>query len=296
MISYLQYAQYLPKPTQQLDNASPGLGGWAEFLSSLFWPLVILIIFLFLWINPRRLRELLRPFRSLKMFGAEFVLSEKLSEEIGKDAEEAFILYRKQAKREYDRLVDRYDLRQKLESVIQSDVTRVLGSVHNIPGFRCTIHVPDILFKDTIYQLLDYYPTGGRRGRAWSARFGMIGKAWRLRESEIRGSVPTDARKLMLEWGMTSEEAAASGQGRKSFACVVLRDGEVMAGEGTAVGIFYMDSTEENAFGSDTATQKRLQRVILDGCRKRGLTNDLAKLRQELQSRSPMIKIYEEYR
>lgn len=295
MKSYLQFNQYYPGANVTVGQSIPALDGWSDILSSLIWPLVILVMFFYLFLSknaPQRLRHLLKPFRSLKMLGTEFVLSEKLSEEIGKDAEEAFELYRKQAKREYDRIVEIYGLREKLESVIQSDVTRVLGNTYKIPGFRCTIHVPDILFRETLYQLLDYYPSGGGRGRAWSVRFGIIGRAWRFGESETQGNVPTDAHKLILEWGMTREEAVASGQGRKSFACVVLRDDEVMGGGGNSVGIFYMDSTQENAFGDDTAARNRLHRVILDGCRKRGLTSDLAKLRKELQSRSPLIKIY----
>lgn len=295
MKSYLQYAQYPPKSMQQLDNASSGLEGWAGLLSSLsslLWPLIILIVFSYLFFSgdaPRRLRRLLKPFKSLKIFGAEFVLSEELSEEIKKDAEGAFELYRKQANREYDRLVEIYDLRQKLEDVLHSEVTQVLGrNIRDIQGFRCTIHVPDILFKETLYQLLDYYPRGGGRGRVWSIRFGIIGRTWRLKIPQSEGSIPTEAQKLIVEWGMTKEEAEASGQGRQSFTCVVLRDEEK-----TPVGIFYMDSTIKDAFGADNKeTRDKLEKAIENGCKKNGLTKGLTDIKKELKSRSPLISIY----
>ena len=50
-------------------------------------------------------------------------------------------------------------------------------------GYRATVHIPDVLFSDTLYQLLDYWPKGKGGGRRFSARFGILGLAWRLEES-----------------------------------------------------------------------------------------------------------------
>jgi hypothetical protein len=55
---------------------------------------------------------------------------------------------------------------------------------------RGTIHVPDIIFKEYLYQLTKYYVltengsrVEGSPGRRFSMRFGIIGRAWRLKES-----------------------------------------------------------------------------------------------------------------
>ena len=223
----LSMASFLQNISSSLSQPEL-ISSYAELISSLIWPIIFFFIFFYLLFKkdvPRRLRNLLKTFKSIKMFGSEFTLNEELSDEIGKDAEEAFEYYRKQVNREYDRFVEMYDIRQKLESVIKSkEVISALGKnikdfkgIKDIPGFRCTIHVPDILFRDTIYQLLDYYPSGRGVSRTWSARFGIIGRAWRLRKSQTQGNVPTENNELIVEWGMTQEEADKSGKGRKSF-------------------------------------------------------------------------------
>jgi hypothetical protein len=249
------------------------------------WPVVVLFLVLYLAISKnaaRRIAGLFSPFRSVKLFGAEFVLSE----EVARNADEAIEVYRKQVRREYDRRIEVFGLRDKLENVVESHVMDVLGGMQNVPNFRCTIHVPDILFAETLYQLLNYYPKGGGRGRTWSFRFGIVGRAWRSGGNDIQGSVPTDAQTLLSAWGMTREEAAAAGQGRKSFACVVLK-----VEGGTPVGMFYMDSTKEYAFPEP---QQQLVEAIHEGCKKSGLTSDLDKLGRELRSRGPVIRLYEQ--
>ena len=269
-----------------------------DIISSLVpWPVIVFLLLVYLaWVKsaPRRLAEIFKPFRSVKLFGAEFVLSEEEAREVAKDADEAFEGYRKQAQRDYDRLIEVYGLKQKLEAVVQSHVRPILGRIHGnkrpIPDFRCTAHVPYILFTDTLYQLLDYYPRGGSRGRIRSARFGIIGRTWRLGESQTQGRVPVDPRELIRGWGMTREEADAAGLGRKSFSCVVLQDEE-----GTPAGVFYMDSKSEDAFGADDdkPTRDELHGAIVDGCNRCGLTNAVAKLSRELRRRSPLIRIYQ---
>ena len=265
---------------------------WMEWfrdvLSSLFpWPAIVLLLLIYLLLSnhaTRRVGELLKPFRSIKLFGAEFVLSEEGAREVATNVEASFAAYRQKVKREFDRQAQVYNLRKKLEGVLKSD--NVKSVLDNAPGYRCTLHVPDILFDETMYQLLDYYPAGGGRGRTWSARRGIIGRAWRLDESETQGSVPTDSRDLVLGWGMTTDEAAAAGQGRKSFSCVVLRDADQ-----TAVGIFYLDAKKEDAFGVD---HQELHSAITKACQEKGLTSALANLYQELSRRGPIIDVHEQ--
>lgn len=281
MKNHLQFAQYLPKLTLQVDNVFSNLGGLAQLLSSLLWPVITLVLFFYLFLSrsaPQRLRELFGglPLESLTLFGAKF----KLNVEMGNTIDKAFKSYRMQTNKEYDRVAENYELMDKLEQVVQNEVIRVLGKdIRDIQGFRCTIHVLDVLFAETLYQLLDYYPRGIGRGRRLSFRFGIIGKAWRLGQPETKGQVQAEINNLILEWGMTNREAF--GQGRQSFTCVVLKDDV-----GSQVGIFYMDSTEKNAFvanDADNEAKKRLHKAISDGCTRTKLTESLANLKDELQ-------------
>jgi len=263
---------------------------WLEFLKIVIsWPVAFALVVLYLALSklaPYKLARLLKPFRSLKLFGTEFVLSE----EVGTDAEQAIEIYRKQVKRQFDTLVEINDIRAKLEAVMDQ-VQTVIGQRKKIKDLRCTIHVPDILFADTLYQLLDYFPRGVGRGRTFSSRFGIIGLCWRSREPEIRGTVPTSPRILVRDWGMTYEEALASGEGRQSFVAVLICD-ETDSG----VAIFYLDSKEQNAFGADTADEEfrsKLTNAILTGCKQKGLIISLVKMRDALKERRPAIRIHE---
>jgi hypothetical protein len=268
---------------------------WVQNLLNLLtiilsWPaivVVLLVFFLFSWTAPYRVRRLLKPFRSLKLFGTEFVLSE----EVGTDAEQAIEILRKQVKRQFDTLIEINDIRAKLEEVI-GQIKPFIFKRGKINSLRCTLHVPDILFADTLYQLLDYYPLGGGRGRTFSSRFGIIGLCWRSRMDQIKGMVPTDSQKLILEWGMTNEQAAGSGEGRQSFLALVLRDESE-----SAVAIFYMDAKEENVFGADAGDEEfrsTLKQKITQESERKGLIVSLAKMRDALSDRRPAIHIHEQ--
>lgn len=268
---------------------------FTNLASVLVWPAVFLVTILYFFKSKTavaRISQILRNFRSFKIFGGEFVISEEGAKEISQTVEETFETYQKQTKREFDRLARVHRIRERLEGVVQQNLNRALqeeklGGIQDIGDFRCTIYVPGILFAETLYQLLDYYPRGGGRGRTWSIRFGIVGKAWRSGEHLAEGHVPSDPRQLILQWGMTTEEATWAGQQRSSFLCAILRDERE-----TAVGLFYMDSTQEDAFGSDSHTQKRLFDSVAKGCIEKGLTNALAQLDEELRRFSPQIRIY----
>jgi len=276
----------------------------SEFAKILLsWPLLVALLVAYLVFSrfaPYRIARVLRPFRSVKLFGAEF----QLSEEVGADAEQAIEILRKQAKRQIDVLVETYAVRAKLEAVVH-DVQEALRVRGTFKDLRFTLHTPDILFADTLYQLVDYYPRGGGRGRTFSFRFGIIGLAWRARRSFVRGEVPTDPEKLVRRWGMSNEEAVASGGGRQSFAAILLNDNEE-----TPIAIFYMDTSEKHAFGADNAEESdeqttdpktraerefrdNLIKLVLEVCKQKGLIASLAKIGDSLSDRRPSIHIHE---
>jgi hypothetical protein len=297
------------KEDHQAGSPANDLPTWARITSEfgkllLSWPVLVGLLaayFVFATFAPYRLARLLRPFRSVKLFGAEF----QLSEEVGADAEQAIEILRKQVKRQVDVLVETYAVRAKLEAVIH-DVQEILDKRSQLKDLRFTLHTPDILFADTLYQLVDYYPRGGGRGRTFSFRFGIIGLAWRARGSFVRGEVPTDPQQLVRRWGMSNEEAVASGGGRQSFAAILLNDDVE-----TPIAIFYMDTAEKHAFGADNAEESgeskeetaakgdtefrdHLIKSVLDACKQKGLIASLTKVNDGLRDRRPTIHIHEQ--
>jgi hypothetical protein len=249
----------------------------------LTWPVVVLVLVIFLATShtaAARIAGLFLPLKSVKVFGAELVFTP----EAKVSADEVLDSYKKQVKTEFDRRVDVLRLWDKMERVVDSLKSFELKAKE----FRCTIHVPDVLFQDTLYQLVDYYPKGGGRGRRWSQRFGMIGLAWRSCEDQVEGNVSTDPDDLLRHWGMKKHEATAAGTGRPSFACVVLTDES-----STPVGLFYLDSEQKQTFGTDAKFNPVVRRVKSESQRT-GLAKDLADLGKELRRWGPVIRLYDD--
>ena len=109
-------------------------------------------------------------------------------------------------------------------------------------GFRATIHIPDPLYANQLYQLLNYHPKGGGAGRAFSTRSGIIGMAWRNRAPDRWYQGLTDEIELRRKWGMTPEEAAerVSADSEKLFLAFPLFD----ESGAVPIGVFYFDSTK----------------------------------------------------
>lgn len=262
----------------------------AMIAPSVVWLIIILVIlFCFLKTKlPERIAQLFRNFRSIKWWGAEFILNE----EVRRDAVKAMDEYRAQVKAEFDRGVIKYEIAQKFESVAEDiikflDAERERKIADTNPRF--TIHIPDILFQDTLYQLLDYYPSGGGSGRTWSTGFGIIGRAWRSDKTLVKEKVPTDTDTLIMNWGMRRRDATASGKNKSSFAAVLLKDKDQ-----NNIGILYIDAKEENAFHNNSAStpldEKKFKNNIIEICNKRGLISSLSLMRNELLDKAPMIK------
>jgi len=269
-----------------------------NLLIQLAWPLVILAVFLYLFKSrraPERLAELFSNFKSVEFFSAKFEMGEKIKF----SAEESFESFRKQAKNSFDHLVQKKFLDDKVRNLLKDPELKAAiiksrtdqdSANGSLPDYRCTIHVPDLLFAETFYQLLDYIPRQSgpeTKGRTWSIRFGFIGKLWRSdKHTDIWKEVPTDAQDLINNWGMTKEEAENAGKGRKSFLGVMLEHNSV------PVGLFYMDALETNAFGLDT--DEALRKLIAIKCDTLKITEDLAYIAEQLRGSAALIRIYSE--
>jgi hypothetical protein len=157
--------------------------------------------------------------------------------------------------------------------------------------FRCTVHVQDMLFQHSLYQLIDYLPRrlwGSKtatRGRAWSVRRGLVGQSWRLEENKASGSVPKDVNELIRDWGMTKAEAELAA-GRQTLLCFLVK-----AKNQSPVAALYVDAEPENAFG-DKAGMAGLMTAMDAAVKKYGLDQALEAIWQKVQDSAPLIEIY----
>lgn len=154
-------------------------------------------------------------------------------------------------------------------------------------NLRSTIYVQDMLFDESLYQLLDYHPPtseGGKKGRAFSTRYGMIGRSWRLEKSDFNGKVPTDPEDLIGKWAMTRTEAREAALGRKSFACILLKNVN-----DECLGLFYMDSHPESVFDP---TWTQTEKLVREEAASNGLIAALQRVYTDLIAPSARVKIY----
>lgn len=287
----------LKKKVEPEDSLSSLLGTALErggaVLLTIIWPLVILAIFFYIVRAedaPKRLRELFKGVKSFEASPTGIKLETSGGEEAKARTEAVHASFREAAKKRYAWWVDKKGIRNKLERVLAVVSKHFADNGKQLPEYRCTLHVPDIVFADTLSQLVDYLPAGAGSGRIFSVRFGLIGKVWRQLKPETRGNVPkagTEVERLIQEWGMTKAEAEHAGRGRPSFLCVPLEDEK----EGP-VGVFYMDSEQEDAFKIDKPDAE-LHDLIVRECKAKGLTEALAKMKDDLSGDAPLIRIYE---
>ncbi len=305
---HLRVARHLRLTETGTGEGSPGasqgsspshpdrFGGLSGLLGVVpWWPLFGFVVFMYLIYSrraPRRLGSLLRPFTKLKFLGTEFVLSKEGSREFSVTVEDSIEEASDAIKREYSRKLIHHRVRQQFEGAIELlKVKNYDWQNHNWEKFRFTIHVPDILFSDTLYQLLDYYPRGRGRNRRWSTRSGILGRAWRSSQSICVHKTNSNPEVLIDEYGMTREEAWETGEGREAFLCVLLYREE----DRTPLGIFYADSKERDVLPSEKKEKEELLRDVEEACKSRGLTASLKSIRKEFNDMSLMVRIHDDY-
>lgn len=238
--------------------------GWSAFVhwlapvvASFFpWPALILFI---MSLRPVRqglsnfaisFAELPRAVTAIKMAGLKINLDPGKAKELLSITSE--VVYA-DFERVIDREVEKLKVWPKFEQVIEKGLkpfidSTLLPAEANAPSlFRVTLHVPDTLENEKLYQLIDYHPAGpfrNSKGRRKSIRFGAIGKAWRLESSDYSAAVSTQRSDLIKDWGMTATEAEAAGQGRQTFLSVIIRDSSLVP-----LAIFYMDAYPKDFLG-----------------------------------------------
>jgi hypothetical protein len=280
-------------PSPSPSGPVPPGDGFVDFVGSLasFWtPFFLFLIAFFVLRTPKLVRALTSKVRRVSAFGMEFEFNEEGAQATRLTVEEGFRAIREALTREIDVAVDARFLGEKLEQSLARilPIPKDLGGPGSDPNVttRCTLHIPDLLLRHYLYQLFDYYPDGGGKGRSFSIRVGLLGRVWRFGESEVASETVRDPRDLVKEWGLTIKEAnASSAKGKNAFLAVCLKDEK-----GTPVGVLYMDSSSPNAFGDSAHKDEVIERVQ-EACRETSLTQGLADLLKEMRTKGPQVDV-----
>lgn len=276
--------------------------GWHDVLRATFDKLdklvwALLILFAICYYGRGWLPSALARVTKFKGGGVEFEFSPERAREVQASFKDSYAGFVSAAKGEYDRQVGARELNLRL-----GDTLRQLQTKHllRLPrNWRATIHVPDIVFDGYLYQLLDYCPSGSGSGRRFSQRFGIIGRVWREQESlgegdalRLGGSPEDTPKALVAHWGMTWNEAQESRSARPSFLCVLLRGSalEKTGKKSAPVGILYLDSEEENAYGN-TEDATGLARQLEGTAEVLSLASDVEAIMNQLRTSATTLKI-----
>jgi hypothetical protein len=260
------------------EPAGSWISQFAELVGALAWPALALGAFALLaWTKRGRFitSQLTGRLGRVDAFGLlSLEFTAEASQRVKAGIDSIFDEYRRDEETEFEKLVAEYELSDKLVSLV---IHYIAPSMSNPAkgNFRCTMYVPDLVFKDGLYQLLDYYPHDRRgAGRVIANRFGHVGRAFRAEESVTDGRVTTDPDLLVKEYGMTKDEVAEKAQGRRSFSCVILKRASYV------VGGIYVDAEESDAFVPGSAA---FQAEVTRGAEELSVTKALDNLTRHIR-------------
>jgi hypothetical protein len=231
-------------------------------ISALAWPVAIVALVIFVLISVMLSRTIQRVFRiavsvvqRIEIAGVKLDIDPTAVSEVKDFLGESLARLMRRAKTQYDQAARVVLVQELLRRVVDEGLQQILAQHGLAPwpaSLRATVHVPDVVFKDYMYQLVDYYPNASRKktaGRRLSQRFGVIGRAWRLQKSIGRGraiSGSDASNQLIMYWGMQPGEAKGETHPQPANLCVILIDAQA---NDTRVGLLYIDSTAPDAFG-----------------------------------------------
>ncbi len=234
---------------------------------------------------------LLRRVSKFGGFGLAFEFSEATAQQTREKIEPQLAAVRSTIQRELAADVRARGLDSALKSVLE-DPTVNLSTAKDL---RATVHIPDPLFENQLFQLLDYYPKGAGSGRTFSTRSGIIGLVWRTSANQqwFQDAAITTPE-LIREWGMTPREAAdrTSADVAKDMLAIPLKDPT----KAVLVGVMYLDSKLQNAFGTgiDQAAKEAARDDLMnriDDSYQRLMAKPLAELVEAAKRNSPQLDL-----
>jgi hypothetical protein len=251
-------------PEKQEICCTPLLG----FLGKIAWPLVTFVLAIML-MGSGAIAKLLPLIRSVKAGGVEVEFNPADAKRARATIVDTYRDFNRVAREAYAQAVRVHSIRENLRTSVDAIRGKLQVAGHwPSEDYRATIHVPDVVISEFLYQLVDYLPSGLGSGRRFSVRRGIIGRCWRLRCSlgagdalaptkqdpataNVHGHSPDDTA-LVEQWGMTWDEAETWRKDKRhSFLCILLRDSRGSKAPHPPVGILYVDSVAPNAFGTD---------------------------------------------
>lgn len=247
----------------------------------ILWFLFLVAVVTLLWASGL-IPGLLARLRKVGGFGVEFEFNEATARQTRETVESQLVTVRDTIRRELEADVRARSLQFGLQAVLDA------SSLGGEQDFRATIHIPDPLLSNSLYQLLDYVPVGGGHGRTFSARAGLIGRAWRTGAKDwwdSETSISMD--KLVGEWGMTRQEAALRQvvDKTKVMLAIPLHDPT----RSRPVGILYLDSAVHEKFGGPEDRMQLMDQ--LEALYQERLAASLAQLVEAAMRRSPQLTL-----
>lgn len=272
-----------------------------QFIHDNPWPTTVITFFLLFFFVPWIrfiVKDALRSLgiKRLKFSGTEIEFGREDKLIVQRTLDESIAImseYRKKVDGNVDRLIRKTGLRSAFRETAAQIFEKQFGSKF-ADNMRATIHVQDFILEDRLYQMLDYYPSGGGAHRHFSHRRGIIGRVWRSQIPASAGFLiqrtapaPAPVTKdliaaICLEWGLTETEALEFKE-RPSYCCVPITDGH------RKLGVFYMDSKARN-FGWQNDIESKLS--ALEECctreiEKAGIGKLLSEIESEMADHAP---------
>ena len=236
----------------------------------LAWPVVALLA-LFFTLVSRDLRygaaALIRRVSRVRAGNYEVSFSSEVARRLKRDVEQSLSEFSDESRKEYDRAARTHRIRDLLREAVKD--LRAASKVQGMPDaegiqanrIMATVHVPDVVFEESLYQIVDYVPSGSGSGRRFSVRYGAIGHAWRSgNSSHYNTNDPQHSEDdLVAKWGMTRDEAQRYRKSGLAI-CLVLRDAQ-----GKQTGLLFIAAEEVGAVTAKKdfeAQSKDLERLI----------------------------------
>lgn len=208
---------------------------FTSFVRVIVWPLVAIVALISFFVS-REIRaavsSLISRVTNIKAGTYEVNFSVSGAQKLKRDIEQSLKEFSSQGQVEYDRAARTYTVQDYFESAMSTiiEVSKQLKIPSeagiDLKTVRAAIHMEDVVFEESLYQLTNYYPKGGGQGRRFSSRYGAIGLAWREGKRQywnMNDPNKNDVVELIRRWGMTGEEANHS-QNYEAGLCIILRD------------------------------------------------------------------------